>query len=48
MTPIHEHLHSSIAATATVVDGIGSEQWAASTTCDDWRVRQLVEHLVGG
>lgn len=48
MTPIREHLQSSLAATASVLDGVGSEHWAAPSNCDDWTVRHLVEHLVGG
>jgi len=48
VTPIQAHLASSLAATATVVDGIASEQWGQPSTCEEWTVRQLTEHLVGG
>lgn len=48
MTSIQTHLQSSLAATAAVLDGVATEQWGTVSTCDDWTVRQLVEHLVGG
>jgi uncharacterized protein (TIGR03083 family) len=27
---------------------IGDDQWAAPTPCDDWSVRDLVNHVVAG
>lgn len=30
------------------VEGIGTDQWDDSTPCDDWTVRDLVQHLLGG
>lgn len=48
MTSIQDHLSACLATTTTVLDGIDSEQWRQPSTCDDWTVRQLVEHLVGG
>lgn len=38
----------ALESTHTLVAGIGSEQWPDPTPCDDWDVRQLVNHLVAG
>ncbi len=48
MNPIQEHLSLCLETTATVLDGVAAEQWSQQSTCDDWTVHQLVEHLVGG
>ena len=32
---------------ARQVDRIGATQWGQPTPCDEWNVRQLVEHVVG-
>jgi uncharacterized protein (TIGR03086 family) len=32
---------------ARLIDGVRDDQWSASTPCEDWDVRQLVEHLTG-
>jgi uncharacterized protein (TIGR03086 family) len=31
-----------------LVAGVSEEQWTAQTPCDDWDVRALVSHVVGG
>ena len=38
----------ALAATRVVVAGIGPGQWSLPTPCDDWDVRQLVNHVVAG
>ena len=30
-----------------VIDGVAADQWAASTPCTEWSVRDVVSHLVG-
>jgi uncharacterized protein (TIGR03086 family) len=34
--------------TATVVAGIGADQWSLGTPCDGWDARQLLNHIVSG
>lgn len=31
-----------------MIDAISDEQWSLPTSCDDWTVRDLVEHVVAG
>ncbi len=38
----------SLDATRALVAGVSAEQWATASTCDEWNVRELVNHLVGG
>lgn len=33
--------------TADLIDGIAADLWTAPTPCSEWRVRDLVSHLVG-
>ncbi len=35
-------------ATGHLVGGVRDNQWADPTSCTEWNVRQLVNHLVGG
>ena len=43
-----EELSAAIAVVGTVVDDVRDDQWSAATPCEDWSVRQLTGHLVGG
>jgi uncharacterized protein (TIGR03086 family) len=38
----------ALAATGGIVAGVGAEQWGASSVCEGWSVRELVNHLVAG
>ena len=38
---VSEHVHSQIAS-------IQPDEWSRSTPCDEWNVRELVNHIVGG
>jgi uncharacterized protein (TIGR03086 family) len=41
-------LHArTVAEFVARADAVGADQWAASTPCTDWNVRQLVNHIVG-
>ena len=42
---LHER---ALAATRRFVAGVGSDQWHASTPCEEWDVRELVNHVVTG
>ncbi|MGB3763776.1 MAG: TIGR03086 family metal-binding protein [Ornithinimicrobium sp.] len=46
MSDIQKQLESSLAATETVLRGVDTDDWAKPSVCDEWTVRQLVEHLV--
>ncbi|HEY5424324.1 MAG TPA: TIGR03086 family metal-binding protein [Ilumatobacteraceae bacterium] len=35
-------------ATRPLVAGIGANQWDLPTPCDDWNVRELLNHIVAG
>jgi uncharacterized protein (TIGR03086 family) len=37
-----------VAQTGAVVDGIGSDQLAAPTPCEQWTVRDVLNHITGG
>lgn len=39
---------AALAATRDLVAGVGDDQWHLPTPCDDWDVRQLVNHIVAG
>jgi len=42
-------LHAdALAATRSLVAGVGAGQWHDSTPDDDWDVHELVNHIVGG
>jgi uncharacterized protein (TIGR03086 family) len=43
-----DQLRRALDATAAVIGAIRDDQWAAPTPCRDWRVRDVVNHLVGG
>jgi uncharacterized protein (TIGR03086 family) len=45
--PVDE-LARALDLTGEVISAIGAEQWANSTPCPEWDVRELVSHLVGG
>ena len=38
----------SLDHTGRLVANVRSEQWQALSVCDDWTVRELVNHIVGG
>jgi uncharacterized protein (TIGR03086 family) len=38
----------SLDATRRTVAGVGPDQWALVSVCDDWTVRELVNHIVTG
>jgi uncharacterized protein (TIGR03086 family) len=40
-------LARSIATTQPIVDGVGAEQLELPTPCTEWRVRPLLNHIVG-
>jgi len=42
-------LHArALALTGTKVAGVGGDQWSDDTPCEDWDVRELVNHIVSG
>ncbi len=42
-----DHLHGVVAALQPVVQGVREDHMDAPTPCADWRVRDLVNHLLG-
>jgi uncharacterized protein (TIGR03086 family) len=38
----------ALAATRQYVAGVGANQWEASSPCEGWDVRELVNHIVSG
>jgi len=38
----------SLDATRVLVAGVGDGQWSDISDCDDWTVRELVNHVVSG
>jgi uncharacterized protein (TIGR03086 family) len=46
--PTVDQLAQVLDDAAVLVASVDGEQWAGSTPCTDWTVRQLVNHLVGG
>ncbi len=40
-----DDLHDALANTGRLVDGVGPDQWRASTPCTEWDVRALVNHV---
>lgn len=43
-----EQLAHALQDTGRLVAGVSAEQWDSGTPCEDWTVRQLVDHLVSG
>ena len=43
-----EPLEQAIATTRTVLTGVSKEQLAESTPCAQWKVSDLINHIVGG
>lgn len=43
-----DHHERALTFTRNVIHGIDSEQWDWPTPCEDWSVRELVNHLVSG
>ena len=43
-----EPLEQAIATTRTVLTGVSKEQLAESTPCAQWKVSELINHIVGG
>jgi uncharacterized protein (TIGR03086 family) len=46
--PVLDALDVATAEFAQRLALVGADQWAAPTPCDDWDVRSLVAHVVGG
>ena len=38
----------SLDVTRRTIAGVGSDQWDLTSVCDDWSVRELVNHIVTG
>jgi len=38
----------ALARTRDYVAGVGADQWQQQSVCDEWNVRELVNHVVGG
>ena len=45
LTGLHRH---AIDATGHIVAGIRPDQWTAPTPCEDWDIRALTNHVIGG
>ncbi|HLG00142.1 MAG TPA: TIGR03086 family metal-binding protein [Acidimicrobiia bacterium] len=43
-----DHHDRALTYVRTIIHGIDSEQWDWPTPCDDWTVRELVNHVVTG
>jgi uncharacterized protein (TIGR03086 family) len=43
-----EQLAAVAEVTGQVIGAVSDDQWGLPTPCDEWTVRDLVEHLVGG
>ncbi|MGI8679722.1 MAG: TIGR03086 family metal-binding protein [Jatrophihabitans sp.] len=43
-----EQLADALESTGRLIAGIRAEQWDEPTPCEDWSVRDLVEHLITG
>src|SRR4051812_19595164 len=43
-----EVLEQAIATTRGVLKGVSKEQLGADTPCAQWKVRELINHIVGG
>jgi uncharacterized protein (TIGR03086 family) len=41
-------LSTALGVTGQLISAVRNEQWAAPTPCPDWRVRDLVSHVVAG
>jgi len=41
-------LSAALPVTGNLVDAIGADEWSLPTPCPEWRVRDLVNHLVLG
>lgn len=48
MSDIQDDLAGALPVTAAAIAAVGDDQWSAASTCPDWTIRELVEHLVGG
>jgi uncharacterized protein (TIGR03086 family) len=48
MVDLPEVHAEALAATRAIVAGIGAEQWGNPTPCEEWDVRTVVNHVVGG
>ena len=47
MDPLAFH-REALAVAQRVVDGIDRSQFELPTPCDEWNVRQVLEHIIGG
>lgn len=48
MDHLRSDLQGAFPITGQLIASVASDRWQAPSTCQDWTVRQLVEHLVGG
>lgn len=48
MTDIADHLAGTLERTGSILRGIDPQRWARPSTCTDWSVRELSDHLLGG
>ena len=43
-----EQLAAAAEVTGQVIDAVSDDQWSLPTPCEEWTVRDLVEHVVAG
>jgi uncharacterized protein (TIGR03086 family) len=48
MTDIAELHAQALDATGRIVEGVAADRWHATTPCEDWDARALVNHMVSG
>lgn len=48
MDPDTEQLAIAAGVTGQVIDAVTDDQWGLPTPCENWTVRDLVEHIVAG
>jgi uncharacterized protein (TIGR03086 family) len=46
--PVVADCDRAFSAVQHLVDGVQPDQWTAPTPCDDWNVRQLLNHVANG
>ncbi|CAN5496308.1 TIGR03086 family metal-binding protein [soil metagenome] len=48
MTDLRNDLLGALPATTRLIEAVQADQWPQTSTCQEWTVRELVDHLVGG
>ncbi|MGB3684330.1 MAG: TIGR03086 family metal-binding protein [Ornithinimicrobium sp.] len=48
MDHLRSDLQGAFPITGQLISSVAADRWQAPSTCDDWSLRQLGEHLVGG